>query len=277
VRFQNAAYLDGMVTSLGQGQEEEGEELSPIIAALKKSLLTSGAGSVTDTAELRRNVEKAGEARLSETLSRLHEGAAGSSSKGLKEILAEAKASRLSGKALDINILKTAFEVDAAKKPAAGRQAWTGNNFQVLGWHYEKSLGRWFNMPERNGALAARVNLIAHGLFWVLLAGMGAMLFAARNNGLLHWALIAIPILLPAFFIAEYAAWLWWYGHTLNEMGAFTLKPFMPTVFGQGKVAQFSTHSYPHRGFGLMLLTSAVLVLALLIRRKQLQEEAPVC
>jgi hypothetical protein len=53
-------------------------------------------------------------------------------------------------------------------------------------------------------------------------------------------------------------------------MGAFTVKPFMPTVFGDGKVAQFSTHSYPYWGFGLMLLSSLVLALAALLRRKQL-------
>jgi len=75
---------------------------------------------------------------------------------------------------------------------------------------------------------------------------------------------------LPAGFIAEYSAWLWWYGHRLNEMGAFTLKPFMPTVFGDGKVAQFTTHSYPHYGFGLMVASSLLLLLAALIRRKQL-------
>ena len=53
-------------------------------------------------------------------------------------------------------------------------------------------------------------------------------------------------------------------------MGAFTVKPFMPTVFGDGKVAQFATHSYPSIGFGLMLLTSLLTGLAALIRRKQL-------
>ena len=53
-------------------------------------------------------------------------------------------------------------------------------------------------------------------------------------------------------------------------MGAFTLKPFMPTVFGDGKVAQFTTHSYPHYGFGLMVASSLLLLLAALIRRKQL-------
>ena len=62
--------------------------------------------------------------------------------------------------------------------------------------------------------------------------------------------------------------------HNLNDMGAFTTKPFMPTVFGDGKVAQFSTHSYPHVGFGLMLLLSVVLALVALLRRKQLRESS---
>jgi hypothetical protein len=47
----------------------------------------------------------------------------------------------------------------------------------------------------------------------------------------------------------------------------------MPTVFGDGKVAQFTTHSYPSVGFGLMLLASVLAGLAALIRRKQLAEQ----
>jgi len=104
---------------------------------------------------------------------------------------------------------------------------------------------------------------------------MAAMLFFARNNGRAHYLLIIVPVLLPVFFIIEYAAWLWWYGHSLNAMGAFTLKPFMPTVFGQGKVAQFATHSYPHRGFALMLVVALFSALVLLMRRKQLAEVGP--
>jgi hypothetical protein len=60
----------------------------------------------------------------------------------------------------------------------------------------------------------------------------------------------------------------------MSDMGAFTLKPFMPTVFGQGKVAQFTTNSYPHIGFFLMLLVSALLVYSLLARR-DIQNEIP--
>jgi len=59
----------------------------------------------------------------------------------------------------------------------------------------------------------------------------------------------------------------------MNDMGAFTLKPFMPTVFGQGKVAQFTTNSYPHLGFWLMVLFALLLLAAVLIRRKQTQGE----
>ena len=71
--------------------------------------------------------------------------------------------------------------------------------------------------------------------------------------------------------VIDYSAWLWWFGHNLHPWGAFTVKPFMPTVFGQGKVAQFSTYSYPHYGFGLLLAAAACLVLAALLRRKSLR------
>lgn len=276
IRFQSAGYLDAMVVSLGQGQEEEGEEQSPIIAALKKSLVESGAGAVNDREELRRSVERVGESKLGEALGRLHAGTKpdqAGAPKSLKEILAQAAQSRLSGKALDIQILKDAFEADQRSKPAEQRKVWTGSGAQVVAWHHEKSLGRWFNEPAKNGPIAARMSSVAYTLYGVLLVGMVAMLFVARSNGLLHLLLVIVPILLPVFFIIEYAGWLWWYGHSLNEMGAFTLKPFMPTVVGQGKVAQFSTHSYPHRGFGLMLLSSALLTLVLLIRRKQMKGE----
>ncbi|MBV6475781.1 MAG: hypothetical protein MOGDAGHF_01347 [Rhodocyclaceae bacterium] len=48
----------------------------------------------------------------------------------------------------------------------------------------------------------------------------------------------------------------------------------MPTVFGEGKVAQFSTYSYPYWGYALLMLMFLTLMPALLIRRKQLREGA---
>jgi len=104
--------------------------------------------------------------------------------------------------------------------------------------------------------------------------GLGLMLVAFLfYRGPFWWLLPVGSIGVPVGFIADYSFWLWWFGHNLHPWGAFTVKPFMPTVFGEGKVAQFSTFSYPHYGFALLLACSALLVLAVLIRRKQLQEE----
>jgi hypothetical protein len=143
---------------------------------------------------------------------------------------------------------------------------------QVFKWHYAKSLARWFNEPARNDPLVATMSSVAQVLYVVVLAFMALMVFAAFSaRSIFYWLLVLVPMALPIGFLAEYAGWLWWYGHSLNAMGAFTLKPFMPTVFGDGKVAQFTTHSYPAIGFGLMVASSALLALAALIRFKQLR------
>jgi hypothetical protein len=273
IGYQNAGYIEAMVTSLGQGHEEEGEEISPIIAKLKASLRQSGIGADASNEELHNTLQKTGQQRLSDILGRLGSAGSGANTKTLKQILAEAEMSKKSGKGLNVEILNSAFAADQARKPEAQRDEWVGSGQQVMLWHYEKALGRWFNNPEVNLPMVATMKIVGSVLFLVIVAGMVFLVFVGCNNGLLHWLLILVPIALPVSFIIEYASWLWWYGHTLNEMGAFTLKPFMPTVFGQGKVAQFATHSYPHRGFGMMVLMAILLALAALIRRKQLAEE----
>lgn len=195
----------------------------------------------------------------------------------LKESMAKTQASTQAEVEPDsrealISVLRTNFNIDQFKKPADKRQEWTGSGLQVLGWHYEKSLARWFNMPERNGPLAEMMDNIATLLGAAVLGAMALMIFAAWSvRSPFYWLLVIAPAALPIGFLFEYSAWLWWYGHRLNEMGAFTLKPFMPTVFGEGKVAQFTTYSYPHYGFGLMVASTLLLILAALIRRKQLK------
>lgn len=171
-----------------------------------------------------------------------------------------------------ISILQKNFNIDQFKRPEDKRQEWTGSGLQVLAWHYEKSLARWFNIPEKNGPLAAMMDSIATLLGAAVLGAMALMIFAAWSvRSPFYWLLVLAPAILPFAFLAEYSAWLWWYGHSLNEMGAFTLKPFMPTVFGQGKVAQFTTYSYPHYGFALMVGAFVSLALAGLIRAKQIR------
>lgn len=116
----------------------------------------------------------------------------------------------------------------------------------------------------------ARLELAA-APYLMIGAGILVVIFLFYK-GPFWWILPLGAILVPVAFIADFSYWLWWSGHNLHPWGAFTVKPFMPTVFGVGKVAQFSTYAYPHYGFGLMILASICLLLALLIRRKQLQE-----
>jgi hypothetical protein len=42
----------------------------------------------------------------------------------------------------------------------------------------------------------------------------------------------------------------------------------MPTVFGDGKIAQFTTHSYPTIGFYLLVAISLLSLLSILARNK---------
>lgn len=175
-----------------------------------------------------------------------------------------------------IENLRANYSLDEGRKAEKDRHDWTGSGHQVMAWHYEKSLSRWFNMPEKNEPLAAMMDSIAVLLSVTIIGAMVLLVFAAWSvRSVFYWALVLLPALLPVGFLAEYSAWLWWYGHRLNEMGAFTLKPFMPTVFGDGKVAQFTTHSYPYIGFAYMVGCGLLLVLAALIRRKQLQLAGP--
>ena len=122
---------------------------------------------------------------------------------------------------------------------------------------------------ERTELMMTLTNIVFGGL----LAAMALIIIGLwKMEKIFTWVLILVPMALPIFFIMDYAGWLWWFGHHLSEMGAFTVKPFMPTVFGVGKVAQFATYSYPYYGFGLIMLNSVILAAVALIRLKSSQQ-----
>ncbi|MCU7931541.1 MAG: hypothetical protein KZQ90_12135 [Candidatus Thiodiazotropha sp. (ex Codakia rugifera)] len=240
--LQNAGYVSALVTSLDQ--EASGETSEPEI------VIGGVAGVLKDSLE-----ESGVEVILPSQV------AAANKSKD-KSTGAE--------KAHLIKQLKLTYDIDQVKSDALS--PWDGSAFQVMSWHYAKSLGRYFNNQEEIVPMVKNLELAIHVVFVGILGAMVLVVFGSRKNGgLLYWLLILVPIALPLFFLIDYSAWLWWYGHTLNDMGAFSVKPFMPTVFGDGKVAQFTTHSYPYKGFGLMGLTSLILAVAALIRFKQLK------
>ena len=234
VQYLGKGWVTGLVDSLGRSEDEgSAETMHPVVRQLKESLAKSG---------------------LVET--------------------AQPKVKQDATKADIINVLKSVFEQKAPVSLTEPAPKWTGRGVDVMAWHYAESLGRWFNEPEKNARLVRIMTTALHVVYAGLLAVMLAFLWlAARPRSGLFYVLALVPIILPVAFVIEYSAWLWWYGHSLNAMGAFTLKPFMPTVFGDGKVAQFSTHSYPHLGFALMCVTGAAMAVAALVRRSLPDEE----
>ena len=237
IAYENEGYVESLVAALDQGGKQNAAEdeitIGGIAGALKQSLEESGVEVI------------------------------------LPSQLEKEKQARPSGKAALIEELRATYEVDRGK--SGGKMApWNGSLLQVMTWHYDKTLGRYFNNRAEIEPRVAKLHAAVNVVFWLLLGAMALLVWGARRNGgLFYWLLVLVPMALPLFFVIDYSSWLWWYGHTLNDMGAFSVKPFMPTVFGDGKVAQFTTHSYPDAGFGLMVVLSLILAFAALVRRKQ--------
>ena len=174
-------------------------------------------------------------------------------------------------KKLRITILAVGFTAVAA---------WAIVDQYVLGHlaahvkEYMDETGAFFREPEKIKLWGDNVTRISGMVIAGLIIAMIVVVIGVWKIRRFELVLALVPALLPLFFVIEYAGWLWFFGHHLHPWGAFTVKPFMPTVFGEGKVAQFSTFSYPYWGFALLLVSSACLFLALLLRRKQLREQA---
>ena len=228
VRLLDKGWIVGLVDSLGRGDDEgKNENLHPVVRQLKESLAKSHIGDTTPP--------KLGAAATKDQL---------------------------------IDLLKVVYDQKAPASLTDPAPAWTGRGIDVMAWHYEESLGRWFNEPTKNGRLVSIMRTVLYIVYAAVLVAMLAFLWLARNaRSPLFYVIGLAPLILPVAFVAEYAGWLWWYGHSLNAMGAFTLKPFMPTVFGDGKVAQFTTHSYPSTGFALMCVVGAAMAVSILARR----------
>lgn len=139
--------------------------------------------------------------------------------------------------------------------------------------HYMNESATFFNDPERIAAWGGNVELASKAAIFGLIAAMLVVIVGVLKIPSFELLLALVPALLPLFYLIEYSGWLWFFGHNLHPWGAFTVKPFMPTVFGEGKVAQFSTFSYPHWGYALLMVVFFCLMLALLLRRKQLRDE----
>jgi len=228
VHYLNRGWVAGLVDSLGRGEDEGSDEnLNPVVRQLKESLAKSHFGEAAAT-----------------------------------KVVGDASKDQL------IQVLKTVYDAKAPVSLTDPTPGWSGRGIDVMAWHYEESLGRWFNEPAKNAHLVGIMKTVVYIVYAAVLAAMLGFLWIARKpRSVVFYALGLVPMILPVAFVMEYAGWLWWYGHSLNAMGAFTLTPFMPTVFGEGKVAQFTTRSYPYWGFAFMCVVGVAMALAVLARR----------
>ncbi len=115
--------------------------------------------------------------------------------------------------------------------------------------------------------------ILRNSIYFFALMILLMIYFIATPRKLNAWAAY-VGGLIPVYFLALYIYFLYWYGHHLglHGGGAFEgIKEFMPTVFGEGKVAQFTTESYPAYGFGLAVLTLLVVIFSVLLKKKELK------
>ncbi len=130
--------------------------------------------------------------------------------------------------------------------------------------HEMNTINHFIGMdPMKRGAPYLRA-IAPYALVFVALLFILYMLYDSKILDLL----MLIPVALPIIFLGFYAYWLYWFGHHMHSWGAFKIKPFMPTVFGDGKVAQFTTHSYPTTGFWILVAISILSLLAIISKRK---------
>lgn len=84
-------------------------------------------------------------------------------------------------------------------------------------------------------------------------------------------ALLALPaILLPPVFLADLFFWLSNFGQNLDPKAALSnaVKPFTPTILGEGIIGQFKTVAYADFGLLLASAASILILIGLYLQRR---------
>jgi copper chaperone NosL len=84
-------------------------------------------------------------------------------------------------------------------------------------------------------------------------------------------ALLALPALLfPAIFLADLQFWMANFGRNLDPRAPLSssIKPFVPPVLFEGRIAQFRTWAEPDTGLYLAIAASLVILVGLFFHRR---------
>ncbi len=168
--LENGGYVEAMVTALDQdagGDKSEEPEfvIGGIVGVLKNSLAESGVSVV-----------------LPSEMNKSEGGAA-------------------ADKAELIEQLRITYDRDQQKQE--NPIAWSGSTFDVMTWHYAKSLGRYFNNQAEIIPMVANLKIAINVVFIGLIGAMALLIFGARkNSGLLFWLLVLVPIHSPSSLLS---------------------------------------------------------------------------
>jgi hypothetical protein len=103
---------------------------------------------------------------------------------------------------------------------------------------------------------------------------IGALILLVLAAIFIHspWSvLLAIPaILLPVVFLADLYYWLNNFGQNLDPNAALSnaVKPFTPTILGEGVIGQFRTVAFADFGLLLACVASVLILIGLFLQRR---------
>lgn len=99
----------------------------------------------------------------------------------------------------------------------------------------------------------------------LVLAAIGCIVAAIVRR---RWASLAVVILFSAISVGGMAALvynLYSFGHHLDPTAAIKIEPFMPGIYGEHKLAQFTTYSDFYWGTYLLVIAFVLIVVAWVI------------
>jgi hypothetical protein len=105
---------------------------------------------------------------------------------------------------------------------------------------------------------------------WMIIA----MTLLVEGASVVHrrWAvLLALPaILFPAVFLIDLHFWMTAFGQNLDPEAPLSasIKPFTPTVLGEGGIGQFHTYAQVGRGFWMAVASAGLIIVGFVFHRR---------
>lgn len=118
-------------------------------------------------------------------------------------------------------------------------------------------------MPLSQGALLEA----AMSPYIVAAVALGVIVGLTLAGKRLGWVGLVPALGLPLGFLVDTTYWMYRFGHELSEDQPINFPPFMPTLFGPGRVGQFHTTAWPALGFWMAVAGAVCVGVAVMMRR----------